>query len=154
MQVINCLIEEILLVTSKKGYSMEKIDVNVFDHTSEATLTLWGSVAPSASTWQASQTILLLTNAGFREGQRNIILIDSKTHVDVDPCIAEASWLQDYAQRLIKREHVNIPFPDNGMMAYEGENIVLIPIFSVFDVDAFITTEQRMLFTLADIEDL
>lgn len=117
--------EEILLVTTKKGYSVEKIDINVFDHTSEATLTLWGSVTTSASTWQASQTILLLTNAGFREGQRNTISIEGKTHVDVDPCMTDASWLQDHAQRLIKREHVNLPFPRSGMRAFAIERIKL-----------------------------
>ena len=108
------LIEEIAPVTTKKSHSIEKIDVNVFDHTSEATLTLWGCVTPSASVWQASQTVLFLTNAGLRQGRRNTILIEGKTHVDVDPCMADASWLRDYVQRLSKQEHVNLPFPENG----------------------------------------
>ncbi len=111
------IIEEVL-VTTKKGYSVDKVDVNIFDHTSEATLTLWGSVTSSASTWRASQTILLFTNAGFREGPRGTILIESKTHVDIDPCMIDAHWLQDYAQRLTKREHVNLPFPRNGMRVF------------------------------------
>lgn len=88
-------------------------------------LTLWGSVTTSASTWQASQTVLLFTNAGFKEGQRSTILIEGKTHVDVDPCMTDASWLQDYAQRLIKREHVNLPFPRSGMRAFALERIKL-----------------------------
>lgn len=120
MQRTKLLIEEIILVVTKKGSSVEKVDINVFDHTSEATLTLWGSIASSASAWKASQTILLLTNAGFRDDRRGTILIESNTHVDVDPCMADASWLQDYAQRLIKREHVNLPFPTNGMRRFCG----------------------------------
>lgn len=112
------LTEGKLLVTTIKGHSIEKIDINVFDHTSEATLTLWGCVTPSASAWQASQTILLLTNAGLREGRRNTILIEGKTHVDVDPCMTDASWLRDYVQRLNKREHVNLPFPENGTRVF------------------------------------
>ena len=113
-------IELIILVATKKGSSVEKVDINVFDHTSEATLTLWGSATSSASAWKASQTVLLLTNAGFRDGQRGTILIESNTHVDVDPCMADASWLRDYAHRLIKREHVNLSFPANGMRAVCG----------------------------------
>lgn len=124
------LIEEVLpLVSTTKGRLIEKIDINVFDHTAEATLILWGCVIPSASAWQASHTILLLTNAGFREGQRSNILVEGKTLVEVDPCIADASWLRDYVQRLGKREHVNLPFPRNGMRPFtmEGYKLTRIP---------------------------
>ena len=119
------LIEERSLVTTTKGHVIEKIDIKVFDHTFDATLTLWGSVTPSASAWQASQTILLLTNAGLRDGQHSTILIEGKTHVDVDPCVPDASWLRDYVHRLIKREHVNLPFPRNGMRMFAMERYEL-----------------------------
>jgi len=32
----------------------------------------------------------------------------------VDPCMADADWLRGFAQRLVKRDHVNEPFPEGG----------------------------------------
>lgn len=149
------LIEWIIPVATKKGHLIEKMDVIIFDHTTEATLTLWGYITLSASAWQASQTILVLTNAGLREGRRNTILIEGMTHVDVDPSAADATWLRDYVQRLTKPEHVNLPFPENGMKVCGKENNMCInPSTSVFDIKTWVDAEQRMLFTLADIDDL
>lgn len=101
---------------TKKGKQLEMVNVNVFDDTSEATITLWARVASSASSWIPSHTILLLTNPGFKDNRRPTIILESKTHVDVDPCMADAEWLRNFAQRLTKREHVNPPFPENCML--------------------------------------
>lgn len=101
-------------VTTKAGYQAEKVDVNVFDDTSEATLTLWGCITSSASSWKVSHTILLLTNPGVKDDRRAMISLTTRTHVDVDPCMADAVWLREFAQRLTMREHVNQPFPENG----------------------------------------
>lgn len=109
-----CGLINAMTVTTKAGYQMEKVDVNVFDDTFEATLTLWGCITSSASSWKVSHTILLLTNPGFKDDRRATISLTSTTHVDVDPCMADAIWLREFAQRLTKREHVNQPFPENG----------------------------------------
>lgn len=101
-------------VTTKAGSQVEKVDVNVFDDTSEATLTLWGRITSSASLWKVSNTILMLTNPGFKDDRRAAILLTGRTHVDVDPSMADAVWLREFAQRLTKREHVNQPFPENS----------------------------------------
>ena len=106
--------ERVRTVTTKYGKPAEKIETTVFDDTSEAAFTLWGRATSSASTWQASQTILLLTNPGIRDQSRVTIALDTRTHVDVNPCMSDADWLRDFAQRLIKRDHVNLPFPENG----------------------------------------
>lgn len=122
--------------TTKAGYKAEKVDVNVFDDTSEATLTLWGCITSSASSWKVSHTILLLTNPGFKDDRRAMISLTTGTHVDVDPCMADAVWLREFAQRLTMREHVNQPFPEN-----------------VFDIEEATSSEVRILFTLADIDE-
>ena len=90
---------------------MEKVDVNVFDDTADATLTLWGRTTASTPYWKTSYTILLLTNATFRCNKRPTISLSQETIIDVDPCMEDAYWLRGYAQRLTKREHVNQPFP-------------------------------------------
>ena len=59
------------------------------------------------------------------------------TYVDVDPSTADACWLRRHAETLIKRENVNQPFPDG-----------------LFDVDEAASAENRMYFTLADIDEL
>lgn len=91
------------------------ININVFDDTAEATLTLWAQLASSPSSWKTSETILLLTNPGFKDERQPTIVVESKTHVDVDPCMEDADWLRTFAQRLTKREHINPSFPDDGM---------------------------------------
>lgn len=103
-------------VTTKKGNPAEKVDVNIFDDTAEATLTLWGRVAASASLWKASDTILLLSNPCFKGDRKPTLSIGTETHVDVDPHMSDAYWLRGFAQRLTKREHVNQPFPEDSAL--------------------------------------
>lgn len=116
-------------VTTKKGKQLEMVNVNVFDDTAEITLTLWPRAASSASSWTPSHTILLLTKPGFKDDRRPTITLERKTHVDVDPCMADAEWLRNFAQRLTRREHVNPPFPENStqsVICRIGKNLDLI----------------------------
>ncbi|KAL2038130.1 hypothetical protein N7G274_009077 [Stereocaulon virgatum] len=122
--------------TTKKGNETEKTDVNIFDDTDEATLTLWGRTAASATFWKPSYTVLLITNPSFKRDRRPTLSLSQSTHVDVDPCMTDAYWLRGHAQRLIKREHVNQPFPEG-----------------VFDIQEAAESETRILFTLADIDE-
>lgn len=100
---------------------MEKIDVKIFDDTTEATLTLWGCLTNSASSWKTSHTVLLLTNPGSGENSRATVLLTDTSYVDVDPCMTDAVWLREFAQRLTKREHVNQPYSENGRKPVCGE---------------------------------
>lgn len=88
--------------------------MNIFDDTADALLTFWGRTAASVSYWKASYTVLLISNASFRAGRRPTLSLTQGTHVDVDPCMDDAYWLRGHAQRLVKREHVNQPFPEGG----------------------------------------
>lgn len=108
------LLTSVSIVTTKKGQPAEKVDVNVFDDTADATLTLWGCVAASASAWEPSSTILLLSNPALKEYTRPILSLTAETYVDVDPAIPDAEWLRKYARNLTKRDHVNPPYPEDG----------------------------------------
>lgn len=101
-------------VATKKGGQAEKVDVNVFDDTADATLTLWGAMCGSSAAWRPSYTVLLISQPLFRGDWRPNIGLKPGTHVDVDPLINDAIWLRGHAQRLTKREHVNQAFPDGG----------------------------------------
>lgn len=103
-----------MTVTTKKGNVAEKVDIRVFDDTSESTLTFWGGVAASANLCKPSNTILLLTSPAYSEDRGGTISIHTETHVDVDPHMTDAYWLRGFAQNLTKREHVNQPFPEDG----------------------------------------
>ena len=113
------------LVTTKKGVQTEKVDINIFDDTADATLTLWARTATSASLWKPSYTILLMTNPTFKGDRRPTLSLNQSTHVDVDPCMDDAYWLRGYAQKLTRREHVNEPFPDGGALLINNHTIVL-----------------------------
>ena len=78
-------------VTDIKGNPVEKLDVNVFDDTFEAALSLWNHLCPSAAAWKPSKTLLLITNAGYRGEGRPTITISNITHVEVDPEMHDAS---------------------------------------------------------------
>lgn len=57
--------------------------------------------------------------------------------MEIDPRITDVSWLRGYAERLTKHEHVNQAFPDG-----------------LFDVEEAASAENRILFTLAEIDEL
>ena len=99
-------------VVTKKDKEAEKVDVKVFDDTTDAKLTLWGPLCSSPAHWKPSYTILLITRPGL---YGDVLSLTTYTHVDVDPCMTDAYWLRGHAQRLTKREHVNQPFPEGGM---------------------------------------
>lgn len=102
-------------VTTKTGQPAEKVDVKVFDDTFEVTLTLWGRTCASAPAWKPSHTLLLISNAKFRDGRRPEITTTAETHLEVDPEIRDAEWLRDFARKLATRDHVNPLFPVDGM---------------------------------------
>ena len=81
----------------------------------------------SASLWKASDTILLLSNPGFKDDRKPALSIGTETHIDVDPHMDDACWLRGFAQKLTKREHVNQPFPEDGTFPVsfrEGEHVL------------------------------
>ena len=140
-------------VTTKKGVQTEKIDINIFDDTADATLTLWARTATSASRWKPSYTILLITNPSFKGDRRPTLSLNQGTHVDLDPCMDDAYWLRGHAQKLTKREHVNEPFPDGGVrLSYH--TMALRLIWTVFDIEAIAEANVKILFTLADLDEL
>lgn len=126
--------------------------MGVFDDTGDATLELWNSVAVSSCAWRAYETILLFSNPGFKNARRCTLAIETKTHVDVDPYMTDAFWLRKFAQNLTKREHVNPPFPEGGNYQLLSIHHTLINCL-VFDFEAARTSELRLLFTLADIDE-
>ncbi|KAF2666878.1 hypothetical protein BT63DRAFT_441918 [Microthyrium microscopicum] len=123
------------VATKKGGDVNDLVKVMVFDDTTEATFSLWGPMTASAANWKASHTVLLLTRPGYNPGKSVWLSLKNHTIVDIDPAISDAFWLRAFAQRMIKKSHVNPTIPAG-----------------VFDFDSFLASDTKMLFTFADID--
>ncbi|KAL8841516.1 MAG: hypothetical protein Q9170_000899 [Blastenia crenularia] len=124
------------IVTTKQGDLLDIVNVNIFDDTYDSTLSLCGRVAKSAAYWKATQTILLLSNPGFKADKKPTLCVNSRTHIDVDPCMPDAKWLKDFAESLTAREAVRVLYPEG-----------------VFDSTAAATAEEKVLFTLSELDE-
>ncbi|TID19035.1 hypothetical protein E6O75_ATG06156 [Venturia nashicola] len=134
-------------ITNKKGVANELVNINIFDDTAEATLTLWGPSALSASTWEPSKTILFISSPGWRIDRRTYISLTSSTLIDIDPNIPDAEWLRTYAERLTRHTHINPSFPYKSFdlqAARESENQIL---FTFSELDQFIRSSPESTFT-------
>ncbi|KAL8709560.1 MAG: hypothetical protein Q9220_005652 [cf. Caloplaca sp. 1 TL-2023] len=102
--------------STETDHALDYVNLIVFDHTADATLSLRGATTESPMPWRTSETILLLHNPLFDiKGNRPILSIGSDTYVDVDPCMSDAEWLRKLACRVLSKEAITIPFPGDGM---------------------------------------
>jgi hypothetical protein len=119
------------------GGESELAEVLLFDHTSEVRLTVWNEMIESAKSWRPGETVLLISNPGFRaayNGKGNLGIVGS-TMVDVEPEGSDAAWLRNYAMGLTKKESLCLTVP-----------------VGVWDVEASEYGVNRMLFTLAELD--
>jgi hypothetical protein len=86
------------------------------DDTGEATLSLWGINTTTPTDWQASRTALLISSPGLQTSHTSWLSLTSDTFIDVDPDIPEATRLRKFAERLIRKGHVNPAFPHDGTL--------------------------------------
>ncbi|KAF8460287.1 hypothetical protein BDZ91DRAFT_851657 [Kalaharituber pfeilii] len=135
---IQVLIGAVKRVTLKSGESRCKKDVGIVDETAEGVLSFWGTLSSSNIQWQALETILLLTNPKVKLwNNKPQITIGKSTLIEVEPDIKDAKWLRDYVQRTFRRPALKYEFPENG-----------------FDWDAKLTASTRVLYNLAEIDEL
>jgi hypothetical protein len=125
-------------ISRKDGGESELADVTLFDHTGEVRLTVWNETIESAKSWVAGETVLLVTNPGYKVGylgKGNLGFVSS-TMVDVEPEFADAEWLRKYAVGLAKKNGLCLEFPEG-----------------VWDVEAAEYGVNRMLLTLAELDN-
>lgn len=120
---------------NRNGTTSELLPLTVFDDTAEAVLTLYGGLIPSASSFQPSKTILLLSKPGWRIDRIAKLSLNGTSRIDIDPDISDARRLRALAQRLTTKEHVNPPFPDVDVVAFQ--DAVIKPLFTFAEVDEF-----------------
>jgi hypothetical protein len=115
--------------------------LGIFDDTADATLTLYGSLCNSASSFHPSKTVLLISNPGWRIERIAKLSLNANTRVDVNPEIGDARRLRALAQRLTKKEHVNLPFPNIDVEGFE--NAVVRTLYTFADVDDFARSNPK-----------
>ena len=86
--------------------------IGILDDTAEAMLEMWNCLTVSSCAWRPSETILLVSNPGHKQEGAQVLTVEAKTHIDIDPCMADARWLRKFTQNLTERGHVNQAFPE------------------------------------------
>jgi hypothetical protein len=120
------------------GGECELADIVLFDHTSEVRFTVWNEMIESAKSWRPGETVLLISNPGYRvklNGKGDLGIV-AGTMVDVEPEGSDAKWLRRYAAGLTKKESLCLVVPEG-----------------VWDVEASEYGVNRMLFTLAELDN-
>jgi hypothetical protein len=124
-------------VTNRNGTTSDLITAVVLDDSHEGYLTLYGSVSASASLWKPYETVLLIADPGWRIDKSAKLSLNANTQIFIDPSIAEARYLRALAQRLIKKEHVNPPFPCEDFSAAEAERSKIKVLYTLSEIDEF-----------------
>jgi hypothetical protein len=120
------------------GGEYELADVVLFDHTGEVRLTVWNEIIESAKCWKAGETVLLISNPGYRVrgNGKGELGITACTMVDVEPEGQDADWLRQFAVGLTRKESLCFNVPEG-----------------VWDIEACEYGVTRMLFTLAGLDN-
>ena len=110
----------------------------VFDHTGEVRLTVWNEIIESAKCWKAGETVLLISNPGYRVrgNGKGELGITACTMVDVEPEGQDADWLRQFTTGLTRKESLCLKVPEG-----------------VWDIEACEYGVTRMLFTLAGLDN-
>ncbi|KAL1797728.1 hypothetical protein ACET3X_004334 [Alternaria dauci] len=122
---------------NRNGTTSELISMGIFDDTADGQLTLYSSMCDSASLFIPSKTVLLISNPGWRIEKMAKLTLSGNSRIDVDPDMGDARRLRALAQKMTKKEHVNLPFPVADSL-----------------VEEFKTATVRALYTLADVDDV
>ncbi|KAF2011537.1 hypothetical protein BU24DRAFT_486258 [Aaosphaeria arxii CBS 175.79] len=131
--------------TGKNGSPCEVVGLRLFDDTAEVSLTLYGAACHSTSRWQPSQTVLLISSPGWRIDSIAKLSMNASTRLDIDPDLADVNWLRCFAQRLMKKEHINPTFPSG--LCDDAESSALQILFSLADVDEWARANPTSTFT-------
>ncbi|KAF3053925.1 hypothetical protein E8E11_011878 [Didymella keratinophila] len=126
---------------NRNGSTSELLTLGIFDDTADASLTLYAGLCDSASIFQPSKTVLLISNPGWRIEKTAKLSLNANSRVDIDPDIADGRRLRALAQRLTKQEHVNPPFPAIDVSSYEASPVRALYNFA--DIDDFARANPR-----------
>lgn len=126
---------------NRNGTTSELLTLGIFDDTADASLTLYSGLCDSASSLQPSKTVLLISNPGWRIEKTAKLSLNANSRVDIDSDIGDARRLRALAQRMTKKEHVNLPFPAIDVSCYEESPVRAL--YSFAEIDDFARANPR-----------
>ncbi|KAF2023549.1 hypothetical protein EK21DRAFT_80638 [Setomelanomma holmii] len=126
---------------NRNSTTSELLSLGIFDDTADASLTLYGVLCDSASSFTPSKTVLLISNPGWRIEKSAKLTLNANSRADIDPDMSDARRLRTLAQRLTKKEHVNPPFPDINVSHFDSAPIRAL--HTLADIDDFARTNPR-----------
>ncbi|KAF9700717.1 hypothetical protein EKO04_001890 [Ascochyta lentis] len=126
---------------NRNGTTSELLTLGIFDHTADASLTLYSGLCDSASSLQPSKTVLLISNPGWRIEKTAKLSLNANTRVDIDPDVGDACRLRTLAQRLTKKEHVNPAFPAIEVNSFQESPVRAL--YSFAEIDSFARVNPR-----------
>jgi hypothetical protein len=127
---------------NRNGTTSELISLGIFDDTADASLTLYGCLCDSATSFQPSKTVLLISNPGWHIEKTAKLKLNGNSRLDIDPELGDARRLRLLAQRLTKKEHVNPAFPSDADVS-EFENAAVRALYTLADLDDFVRANPR-----------
>lgn len=126
---------------NRNGTTSDLLTLGIFDDTADASLTLYSGLCDSATSFLPSQTVLLISNPGWRIDKTAKLSLNANSRIDIDPDTGDARRLRALAQRLTKREHVNPPFPEIDVSCYEESPVRAL--WNLADIDGFARSNPR-----------
>ncbi|KAK0108453.1 hypothetical protein ONS95_003255 [Cadophora gregata] len=136
-------------IKRKDGAESDLADVGLFDHTGEVRMTLWNSQIDSCKDWQPGSTILLLSNPGYKVqfSGKGSVGITHQTMIDVEPDFPDADWLRKYAAGLMKKESLNVAWPEGVWDVEAAEYGVVRMLFTLAELDRWVRSDGNQTFT-------
>ncbi|TVY82070.1 Meiosis-specific with OB domain-containing protein [Lachnellula suecica] len=136
-------------ITKKKGGECDLAEVLLFDHTGEVRMAVWDDMIESAKEWQPGQTILLISNPGFRveySGKGSIGMV-RQTMIDIEPDFPDADWLRKHAASLTKKEGLCLEFPEDVWDVEAAEYGAYRPLYTLAELDTWVRSDGQQTFT-------
>lgn len=129
-------IERTVKKGTEKEHKVHMCEVRIFDQTGNSKAIFWDGLATSPASWTANATVLMIYSAGYDEA-RTELQIKNDTYIDVMPDCAEAERLAQWIEEKFK----------SGLK----DNIE--PPAATFDVDEALSGQQRLLFSIAMVDE-
>lgn len=129
-------------VLLKSGSEVTLREIRVFDETLEVVFKLWNELCSSADSWIAGKTILMITNPALKKSAwttQSALQMGASSMIEIDPDHEDAEWLRRYADCTLKGDSMCQDIPAK--------------LAKGWDVETIESRKERVLFTLAQVDD-
>ncbi|KAL2071499.1 hypothetical protein VTL71DRAFT_12734 [Oculimacula yallundae] len=136
-------------IKRKDGGESDLAEIGLFDHTGDVRMTLWNSQIESCKEWQPGSTILLVSSPGYKTlfSGKGSVGIGHQTMIDVEPDFPDADWLRKFAVGRMKKESLNVVWPEGMWDVEAAEYGVVRMLFTLAELDRWVRSDGDQTFT-------